>query len=203
VSSPPGMLSYRIGGHVYPRTARAGCAVCASPYRSDIEVAISSGQNYTGIIGGLPEGSQLEVRHLSTHFRAGHMPLRQSAMRKIIEDREVELGKAIEDGADSLADHVMLARVVVQRSFERIAKGELEPTVADGIAAAKILQTVGVDDSDTDKAAYAEAFMIWMETAQQVMTEDQFLAFGASLNGNPVLQGLVSRYQRKSVGGAE
>lgn len=195
-----GMMAYRIGGNVYPRKFRANCMVCASPYRAEVEAAISTGQHYSTIAAGLPEDAELEGKHLSAHFRGNHMPLRQAAIRKIIEDRQVELGHAIEDGADQIADGVALARVVVQRSFQAIAEGKLEPTVADGIAAAKILQQTGVNDEQTDKASYVEAFIVYMETAQALMSPEQFAAFGQSLSSNAVLQGLVQRYRSQSVG---
>jgi len=89
--------------------------------------------------------------------------------------------------------------VVVQRSFERIANGSLEPTVADGIAAAKILQQTGVNDEQVDKAVYVEAFIQYMQTAQQVMSKEQFTAFGQSLAKNQTLRALVARYQQGQV----
>lgn len=198
-----GMMAYRIGGNVYPRKFRSGCRVCSSPYRAEVEVAISAGQHYSTIAANLPEDAELRPDNLSAHFRGNHMPLRQAAIRRIVEDRQHELGQAIEDGVDQIADHVALARVVVQRSFELIAKGDLEPTVADGIAAAKILQQTGINDEDTDKAAYVEAFIVYMETAQQLMSPEQFAAFGQSLSTNSVLQGLTRRYQKRQTDALE
>ena len=194
-----GMSYYRVGGNLYARQYKAGCKVCASPYRADVEIAIASGEHYTRIADRLPEDAELEAKHLSAHFRSNHMPLRQAAVRQIIDDRATELGKAIEEGANQIADHVALARVVVQRSFERIANGSLEPTVADGIAAAKILQQTGVNDEQVDKAVYVEAFIQYMQTAQQVMSKEQFTAFGQSLAKNQTLRALVARYQQGQV----
>jgi hypothetical protein len=194
-----GVMAYRIGGHTYPRTTRANCPVCVSDYRAEVEQKIASGQHYASIAGDLPEDAGLAAKHLSSHFRNNHMPMRQAAVRRIIEERQAELGKAIEDGVDQIADHVALARVVVQRSFQAIADGTLEPTVSDGIAAAKLLQATGVDDEQTDKAAYVEAFIIYMETASKFMGQDEFAAFAMSLSANPVLKALVNRHQQSTV----
>jgi hypothetical protein len=191
-----GMSYYRVGGHLYARQFKAGCRVCASPYRAEAEIAIAAGQHYTNIVENLPEDANLKATHLSAHFRSNHMPLRQAAVRRIIDDRASELGHAIEEGVDQIADHVALARVVVQRSFQGIADGTLEPTVADGIAAAKILQQSGVNDEEVDKAVYVEAFIQYMQTAQQIMNPEQFVAFGQSLSKNQTLRALVTRYQQ-------
>lgn len=193
-----GMMVYRIGGHTFSRNFRSGCRVCSSELRDDIEIKIASGVHYTTIAQGLPEDCGLEAKHLSAHFRGNHMPLRQAAVRRIMDDRQAELGKALEDGVDQIADHVSLARVVVNRSFQAIAEGRLEPTVADGIAAARILQQTGVNDEETDKASYVQAFVIYMQNAQRIMSPEQFVAFGQSLSVDPVLKGLVARHQNQN-----
>jgi hypothetical protein len=89
----------------------------------------------------------------------------------------------------------------VQKAFEKIARGELQPDLMDGLRAAKVLADIGeYDETGLDSQAMSEAFMIYMETAQDTMTPEQFEEFGRSLDNNPVLKALSSRYEEQHGG---
>lgn len=194
----PGLVSYRIGGRTYAQRLHGTCLVCRSRYRFEVEASIAEGLHFTSISRQLPDEAELSAASIRTHYLSNHMPMRQAALRRIVEDRQVELGRVIEEGVEPIADQVSFARSVVDRTFSRIASGEVEPTVAEGIAAARLLQQFGVDDNGIDKSAYTEAFIIYMQTAQQVMSDDQFTQFSSALSGNPVLKALVNRSQQQS-----
>lgn len=193
------IITYRMGGRSYPLRAAATCHVCQSIYRFEIETQIASGRTFANIIRHLPEDHDLEPGALKRHYDAGHMPMEIEAARRIVEERAIELGRHIEDGANDLVDQTILARTVMQRTFEGIVSGELEPTINDGIQAARLLEQMGINTEEVDQQAWVEAFMIYHETAQQYMDNAQFAAFGESLAANPILQALINQKETPAI----
>ena len=54
--------------------------------------------------------------------------------------------------------------------------------------------TFAPGETGADANAYAEAFMVYHEVAQQVMTDRQFEEFGRLLTHNETLRALLARY---------
>jgi len=196
-------IIYRVGGREYPLQTNRQCRVCMSPHRFDIEEALINGRTYRKIIESLPDGHDLVMANVKNHYLNGHLPLEQAATRQIVEARAERVGKSIEDAAQSLVDGLTLAEVVVQKTFEGIASGEIAPDLKDGLAAAKFLADFGEYDEGggTDMLAVSEAFMVYNDAAAEVMTPEQYRAFGALLNSNPVLKALAAKYDGESVPG--
>lgn len=196
------LVTYKVGGREYPMKTVRTCKVCMSPYRFDVEEAVVAGRTYAKIVESLPEDHDLNVRNVKDHYYNGHMPLEVAASRQIVEERAARVGKRIEDSTDSLVDGVTLLNVTVQKVFEDIAAGRLQPEVADGIRAANILAQLGeYDDGGLDQQAFVEAFMVYHESAQDLMSPEQFEKFGQRLSQSPVLRALASRYDGDSVDG--
>lgn len=196
------IITYRIGGREYPLKSVRNCKVCMSPYRFDIEEAIVAGRVYKKIVDSLPDGHDLTVENVKKHYYNDHMPLSVSATREIVERRAQQVGKRIEDSIESLIDGKTLLDTVVQKTFEAVAAGEIKPELADGIRAARILAALGeFDQSGLDQHAIIEAFMVYQEQAQSVMTPEQFEEFGNLLEESPVLKALAARYEGETVAG--
>lgn len=173
---------------------------CMSPYRFDIEEELIGGRTYKRIVDSLPEGHELTPRNVRDHYSNNHLPLEQAVTRQIVEARAQRVGKSIEDAAESLIDGITLAQVVVQKTFEAIASGDVTPDVKDGMGAAKFLSDLGeYDEGGTDMVAVSEAFMVYHEQAQEVMTPEQFERFGRLLTDNPVLKALAAKYDGEEV----
>lgn len=195
-------VTYRVGGREYPMKTVHQCKVCVSPHRFDIEEYLIAGRTYRKIIEALPEGHDLNERNVKTHYLNDHLPLEQAGIRAIVESRAQKLGKSIEDSVTSLVDGVTLAQTVVQKTFEDIASGRMSPDVKDGMAAAKFLADLGeYDEGGADMVAITEAFMVYHEQAQEVMSPEQFEAFGQMLAANPVLKALAAKYDGDVVDG--
>lgn len=195
VSTGRSVITYKIGGREYPLITNRNCKVCMSPYRFDIEDYIVKGRVYRKIVEALPEDSGLTVANVKNHYYNNHMPLDVSTTRAITERRAQRVGKSIEEGVESLIDGMTLAETVVQKTFERIASGEIKPDLADGLRAATLLAQMGeYEQSGVDQHAIIEAFIIYHESAQEFMTPEQFEAFGDALESNPVLRSLAARF---------
>lgn len=189
------IITYRIGGREYPLKTNRQCKVCMSPYRFDIEEAIVAGRVYKKIVDSLPEGHGLTIKNVQSHYYNDHMPLAVSTTREIVERRAQQVGKRIEDSIESLIDGMTLLDTVVQKTFEAVAAGEIKPELTDGIRAARILAALGeFDQSGLDQHAIVEAFTVYQEQAQSVMSPEQFAEFGRLLENSPVLRALAARY---------
>lgn len=189
------LITYRVGGREYPMRTNRRCKVCQSPYRFDIEEALVLGRTYRRIAEALPEDAELTKENIRNHYHNQHLPLDASVTREIVEARAAAVGKKIEDGVQSLVDGLTLAEVVVQKTFEAIARGELSPEIRDGMAAAKFLADLGqYEDGGADMGAITEAFIVYHEHAQEFMSPEQFQAFGEALDRNPVLKSLAAKY---------
>lgn len=189
----PSIVAYRLGGREYPLRTNANCRVCQSPYRMSVEEELAAGRPYTAIARGLPEDARLSAQNVSSHYHGGHLPFDVEVHRRILERRAEKVGRSIEEGVESLVDEVSLAEVVVQRTYERMERGEIEPDVADGIRAARLLAAVGQEGDTGDKAAWTEAFMVYFAAARRIMSAEQFAEFGAVLAANPILRALRTR----------
>lgn len=185
---------YRLGGREYPLRSAQGCKTCDSPHRLDVERQIAAGHSYASIARGLPDDAGLTPANVRAHFAAGHLPLQVEALRRIAEERAESIGRDIEGGVAGLVDQVVLARTVVQRAFERIAAGGVEPEVSDGIAAARLLHQMGVDDQQGDRDLWTEAFMVYHDVARRLMPPEMFARFGEELRVNPILLSLKERH---------
>lgn len=189
------MVTYRVGGREYPMRTNRQCKVCMSPHRFDIEQDLVSGRTYQKIIDHLPEDADLTSRNVKDHYLNNHMPLDITNQRAIIEAQAQRVGKRIEDGAEELVDGVTLAKSVVMKTFEDIASGRIQPEVRDGLRAMKLLADLGEYDEagGLDMAALTDAFVIYHENARAHMSAEQFSAFEAALESNPVLKALESK----------
>lgn len=187
------MITYRMGGRDYPLRSVATCKVCRSPSRFEIERELVSGRTYATIARAVSDTDpDINPRNIRDHYANGHLPMEQEASRRIIEKRAVMMGRSVEEGVDSIVSGLAVAEVVVQKGFEAIARGELRPDMKDVLMAVKILETFGTGSDGTDESLYVEAYMIFHETASQVMSQEQFADFGRRLNANPSLRRLVA-----------
>lgn len=191
------VVTYRLGGRDYPLRSVAGCKVCEHPQRFAVEQQVASGRTYAAIARQLDPEADLSAANIRAHWTNGHMPFQVESLRRIVETRAAEIGRDIEAGVEDTVDQVALARTVVHRTFERIAAGLVEPTVADGVAAARLLHLMGVDDEHLDRDLWVEAFMVYHEIARRIMGDDQFTRFGRELAAHPVLRSLQARHAQR------
>lgn len=188
------ITTYRMGGTDVSLVRDPQCRVCNSPYRFDAEEQILIGTTFKRIKDRLPEDAEFSDSSLRRHWQ-NHMAVEQTIARGIVERRAQRVGKRVADAEDSLVDGMTLLETVVQKTFERIAKGEVEPTLKEGLVAAKVLAELGeYDESSMDQQAYVEAFSVYQDVARRRMGDEEFAKFGAELADNPVLAALVARY---------
>jgi hypothetical protein len=193
ISHSNSTVSYRIGGREYPYRSEPNCLTCQSQYRVEVENALLKGYSYASIARSMPQ-AELTANNIFDHVSKGHMPLDEHLRRVVIEHRANELGRDIQRAEGVLTDHIAFARLGVQRVIERMATGELEPDIGDGIQFANLLLRLDeVEGGNVDQQAVAASFMVFFETVKSIMDPAQFARFGKLLERNPVLNALSKK----------
>jgi len=191
-------VSYRLGGRTYPLRSEPKCKVCQSPYRLEIERSLIKSYGPTAVYRSLPPQAQsdLTVRNISDHARL-HLPVDQTIRQAAMEARARELGTTFEDAEGALVDHIVFAKVGLQRVYERMASGEIEPSVTDGIAFAQMLLKIDEKAGEgIDQEMMARGFMVYVRAMQQVCTPDQIQQMSAIIQSDPLMKSLLSMGQR-------
>jgi hypothetical protein len=200
------MVQVQIGTRVYDAIYEPNCRTCTHPARMLIEEKLLQSYSYRQVaalysgteIDG-PEGTRIALptvshQSINNHFRLGHMPLEAATLRKLADRRSQQLGQAYEDRAEQFVDHIVLAEATVQRTYERMVTGEIQPEVKDGLAAAALMAKVEADTTaGLDAEAWSEAMTIYFETAREVMDPLAWGRFTQALSQNPILSAIERR----------
>lgn len=187
---------YRLGDETYPMKVAKRCKACTSEYRIDMEIAILQGYSYATIIRSLPEGEDVSAHSLGRHVKNAHMPLQELAKRMVIERAAQELGQDIEIHEGILGNQVTFARLGLQRVVEAMAKGELRPSIKDGIAFAKFLQ--GVESQagpDVGLSSMNEILSVYYDAVEATVDIDQLAEIGRRIEGDPRLPAIKAKIE--------
>lgn len=192
------MAAYSLGGRTYPMVTVSQCHTCQSPMRLDIEKMILTGTPYLRISRWteetLPEGQHLSANSVRHHFDRGHMPVEAEVVRQVLDRKATERGEDLERVVAPIVDGVGFAEIVLQKSVQRMANGEIEPSVADGLNAARIMEQFREFEAANSEEVWVQAFIVYHELAQRIMTPSQFEQFGRELAASPVLRSLTEAH---------
>lgn len=201
------MVNLRIGGRVIPAVRSNRCRVCTHPARPLIEERIISNDTYPSIAewvsnkeveqidGTLVDWPPLNVDQIVRHYNNGHCPIDAQLLHELSEQRMTELGLSYEEPVGRIVDHVVITKLIAAKGQQLLATGQIEPGVADTLAAAKLLREIESDQvqQGTDMSAYAQAMEQYFVTVQRIVTTDQWRQIGAALSSNPVLKELTAK----------
>jgi len=180
-------LESSVQGQPYALVSVPNCRTCQSPLRPDIERALVTGRSYSGIARQFPEAG-LSARNIGEHFRRGHLPVRDEALRRLAEERAAQIARDIDEGAGIVVDQVLFARAVVQRSFDRMASGDAEPDIRQGLAAARLL--ADFDDTATQMEAQALFVILtaYVDEMEKVASPEQMAQWAEACTNNAEVQ---------------
>jgi hypothetical protein len=194
---PASMIMTRIGGKDYPLKSVPTCKTCQSTHRLYIENALISGRTYRAIARSLPEDTSdtnPSADGIANHYNEGHMPINQAVQRRLIERRYEEIGQSMESEVDAQVDKVVVAQMIVQKGWELMQSGAVDPTVAETLAAIKALNEMEKDaEQSVDQETWVASMQVMMEIAHKLMTPVQWQEFGRLLSSNPILRALASK----------
>lgn len=188
---PRSVRMYRIGGRLYPMKSEPTCHTCQSPYRFQIERHLADGRAYARIVRDLPDDAGVSAESISRHKRNGHLPLNEEEYRQIVERVAAEQGIDIIEHEGTLLDRRAFAKVGLQKVYERMMRGEIEPDIKDGIAFAKLIEDME-SGQDADMEALRRYVLAQYEVAREVMTEEQLQQWARGLNTHPYLSEIAS-----------
>lgn len=195
---PASVVMVEIGGRKYPMKTVPQCRTCMSPYRLEIEQSILEHRSYMSIamavadrpVGRLPHPGHQSVRD---HVLKNHMPIGPTAERALVEKRAEQIGRSIEDYAAGLADYATVNEIIIQRGMDRLARGELQPSMSELLTAIRMQHAIEATSEDgLDSAAWQEALVAYLEVAQQFIPPDKMQSYGQALANHPVLRAMMS-----------
>lgn len=196
------MLMVRVGNEDFPLKTETNCHTCQSPHRLLIEREILRGRGYAHIarmLADLPEGDHPhpDRRALARHVKRGHLPGPAQARAALIHRRAEQMGVSILD-AEDLINEVVVADMVLHAGAERLASGEIKPSVTETLAAAKLLRDFNTEaDQNFEMEALTESVMRFYEIAQQMMGEETFKEFLVVLRKDPVLRAIRAKQEAR------
>lgn len=206
------VISVRVGDRLYPARHIAQCKLCRSQYRLEIERGIINGLTYNTIIevsvDPYDDHSPLGPPTYSSilnHVRKRHMPVPWSMQRQMIEDRAAEMGKSVQEGEQLLVDSVAVHRAVIQRGFERMNSGEIQPTMGDLMKALQLQAAVEGDaeDDGVDEEVWRDALIAYMEIVQRHVTPAALEMIKRDMATSPTLRAIAARRQQTIAGEVE
>lgn len=148
------------------------CRTCSSEHRQSVEAMIAMGRTWRGIARALPADAGLSEDNIRQHHSRGHTPLQAAVVQQVAEDRRQEITAAAEGQVEQLARHTRLAHAVLDRVLFRLASGDIEPEVRDGMAAARFLATL--EPVGRGQEQYVAAFEALILAARSVLPAGQF-----------------------------
>lgn len=163
-AAPPAMGYYKINGEWLPKRVSTRCFVCgAERFRWSIDHQIASGISPVAIAESLPEkvatwhGKEVTLtpRHISRHAER-HLPLEIAVKVRALEAAARSQGMNPEEYNGSLATHIGYNDLVLQTAMEGLLRGELRPSIAEGLQAVKnkiLLDQMGDDSIEQERIA--------------------------------------------------
>jgi hypothetical protein len=201
------LVQVRIGNREYNAFRDNRCATCIHPARMEIERMLVEAHPYQRIAATFSDFQYTVGRQKKTvpsiswnsirnHYNNGHMPVDAKAVRDIAEQRLKEIGQHIEGLQERLVDSTMVARLVMAKGFERLARGETEVTVKETLAAAKLMTEIDMNSQQSetgDVSAWQEAMTVYFQEAQKLMPPAVWDEFVRRLMSSPQLKAIAAR----------
>lgn len=198
---PPSVSMVKVGTEVVPQRSSPTCATCQSNHRMFLENELLRQRGYASIArqaATLTNHGELGVPSAGSirqHVLSGHLTQPALERRKIGERRAEQLGMQIM-GEDSLVDYMALNELIINRGMERLADGEIEPSMGDVLTAIRNQHSFeALSEKGFDVEAYEQTMFVYFTTAQQFMPPQQFEAMMESLKKNPILRALSQKAQ--------
>lgn len=200
------IIQVEVHGRKYDAVSHRACHTCTHPARAEIEMKIVQGHTYRSIADMYsgtewtqPDGEVITLPSVAWgaifhHFKNKHLPTELAVLRTIADNRAVEMGQNYEAQVDHIVDGHTFAQQVLTKTQQRLASGELQPDLKDGLAAAKLIQEIeqGATGS-VDAEAWSQAFIVYFEHARRFMDDETWKRFSEALSTDPILLGIQRR----------
>jgi hypothetical protein len=202
------MVEIKIGNRIYPAHRSNHCSVCMHPARALIEERLLLNEPYSSItswVSGLEtrqdDGTPVTYAHitpqqLSNHFKRGHCPLDTKVLHEITEQLMADVSAPYEESIGRIVEPLVLAKLTMMRTQEMLARGELVPTVREGLAAAKLVHAIEIDAQPTEMERlqlYAEAVRVYFASVRKHVDKATWNAISDDLAGSQELAAIDAK----------
>lgn len=195
------LVMVKIGNREYSMVKSTRCGVCMHPARFAIEEKLLQNYGYPAIVRWIseqevrkdngtiekyPELTRIQIKH---HRDNGHLGLNMSMVKEIAERRAKDAGIDIENHMGQYVDHVIARQYILNRGYERLIKGEIEPEVKDVLAASKLMQELEqANRQNASVEQYQSLIMRFWRTTQEIVGPEKFRQIIARLEDDPVVR---------------
>lgn len=189
----PSLVNVEVGGGIYPWRSEGRCLCCSHPMRVEIETMLAQGRTYRGIIKALELEGAITERNVRDHVRNEHLPTKAPAVRAVAQAQAVGLSEALAPLAQGVAAHLSFAHSLLERVRRRLEAGEDEPSIRDGLAAARLIQEIEGGATTSRDAEWEALFITLHDAVQSELDFDQRQAIGRVMRDHPLAKEMFSR----------
>jgi len=202
------IVQIKVGNVVRDMVYEPRCKVCNHPSRFSIEEKLLMGYRYSEIARSMsdlrnqkPDGEietwpELEARNIKNHYQQGHVPLDSEMMAEFSRRRAEELGIEYEEAMVPVVDHVVVQKAVVQKGYDALVKGEIQPDVKDMLAASKLLGDREKELANNSSVEEWQEFMtLYFQAVRSVVGQDQWQQIVRAIQNHPVMRAMDARRQ--------
>ncbi len=182
----------RVAGSDYPLVSVPTCRTCRSPRRLEIETAVISGAGFASTAREFG-GESVSARSIKRHFQRGHLPLRAVAVRQYQESLAQQRGDAVAEIADDIAGLLKVASLVVGKVNAGVVSGEIQPTLSDALALAKLLLAADIEATSVDWDRIDSGLRAALEIVKDETEGDSFETVRNRLLSDPRTKQLFKR----------
>jgi len=207
-TSPQSQVMVDAGGRQYPLVSSPKCHVCQSQFRRFVENRLTDGAGYAMIhreVGALEQEvieqgetlrglGHISMYSISTHAKSGHSPAPAQIRRHVIERRAEAQGMQI-DGEHSLVTAYAVNDTIIQRGYEMLAEGKIEPSVGDLLTAIRNdhIFTKEAGSQGFDAEAYQQSMMFFFSWISTRVGPEVFQEWAMEWNDDPILAALTRK----------
>jgi hypothetical protein len=201
------VVTVTVGSRHLPAVLDNTCPVCTHPARPLIEERLLYNDPYPVIAdwvsdrkaedidGTIVRWPPLSAWQIAGHYANNHCPVDVKVLHQLTQQRLAGTESDYDTSHERIVDHVVTLAQIAAVGQERLARGELKPTLKETISAAKAVAAIDIaakQVEQTDNSArYEQAMEVYFTAAKQIMNPEQWQAFGALLSANPVLRRLA------------
>jgi hypothetical protein len=191
--SDPGTVAITIGGQVYIKPLDRTCPICVSPVLLQVDTLLSYGWTYERVRSamrgyGVRGATSDELKAHIAHLAAPH-----AEARRELEEAVTGRGGTVEDGS-SPVELEDVARLSLQRVYERIQSGDAEIAPRDAVALIKLYREIAREESGREAAS---SIAQWEAAAREILwiarrhLGTQWKAFVADLRASETLRAIM------------
>jgi hypothetical protein len=200
------LVNITVGSRHLPVVVDNACPVCTHPARPLIEERLLyndpypviaewvSGRKAETVDGVTIIWPPLSAWQIAGHYANDHCPVDVKVLHQLTKQRLSGTEADYERSTERIVNHVVTLSQIAQVGQQRLARGEVVPTLKETISAAKAVAAIDLaakQVEQTDHSVQYEAAMeVYFTAAKQVMSPEQWHAFGTLLSTNPILRRL-------------